>query len=97
MHVRQVKLKLTNSQKIQLNKMFFIAYKIYVICVKKAQKDLRLLNRNKKYKYLIHLYGIYKNQINELEEIKNKLNSKKKIDKEQIKILNIKLNESKIN
>lgn len=95
MHVKQVKLKLTSSQRVQLNKMFFIAYKIYVICVKKAQKELRLLNRNKKYKYLIHLYGIYKNEINKLEKIKNKLNSKKKTNKKEIKNLNIKIKESK--
>jgi hypothetical protein len=95
MHVRQIKLKLTSSQRQQLNKMFFIAYKIYVICVKKAQKELRLLNRNKKYKYLIHLYGIYKQEINKLENDKNKLNSKKKTDKEQIKLINNKIKESK--
>lgn len=93
MHTRQVKLKLTSSQRQQLNKMFFIAYKIYVICVKKAQKELRLLNRNKRYKYLIYLYGIYKNEINKLEEAKNKLNCKK--DKEQIKLINLKIKNSK--
>ena len=41
------------------------------------------------------MYGIYKQELNKLEEIKTKLNSKKKINKEQIKILNIKLNQSK--
>lgn len=48
MYVEKVKLKLTKQQYYQLNKTFFIAYKIYVICVKYAQKQLRLLYRNKR-------------------------------------------------
>ena len=86
MHVRQVKLKVTKQQRYNLNKMFYIAYKIYVICVKKAQKELRLLKRNQRYKYLIHLYVIIKQEISKLEEDKSKLTSKKKSDKEQIKL-----------
>ena len=95
MHVRQVKLKVTKQQRYKLNKMFYIAYKIYVICVKKAQKELRLLKRNQRYKYLMHLYGIIKQEINKLEEDKSKLTSKKKSDKEQIKIIETQLKENK--
>ena len=95
MHTKRIKLVLNKEQKNQLNRMFFIAYKIYVVGTKHAQKQLRLFRKNKSYKYLIYLYGIYKNELNELEEAKNKLNSKKKIDKEQIKLINSKINESK--
>ena len=72
MYVEKVKLKLTKQQYYQLNKTFFIAYKIYVICTKYAQKQLRLLYKNKRYKYLIYLYGKYK-QINEVYPYTNEL------------------------
>ena len=48
MYVEKVKLKLNKQQYYQLNKTFFIAYKIYVICTKYAQKQLRLLYKNKR-------------------------------------------------
>ena len=41
MYVEKVKLKLTKQQYYQLNKTFFIAYKVYVICTKYAQKQLK--------------------------------------------------------
>ena len=75
MYTRQVKLKITKRQKQKLNRMFYIAYKTYIVCVKEAQKELRRLNKNKRYKYLLHLYGIYK---------KNKIEFPYKEELEQI-------------
>ena len=60
MHTLRLKLKANVRQKNKLNKSFHIAYKIYVRLVKYVQKQLRLLSRNKRYKYLKHSYGIYK-------------------------------------
>ena len=73
MHVLRLKLKANKYQKYLLGRMFYIAYKIYVLTVKYAQKQLRLLKRNNEYKKLIYQYKIYKNK-----EEKTKFNQIKK-------------------
>ena len=64
MHVLRLKLNPNQKQIYFLNKSFFIAYKMYVTLVKYAQKQLRLLSKNKRYTYLKHMYGVYKNELN---------------------------------
>ncbi len=54
MHVLRLKLKTNKYQKYLLGRMFYIAYKIYVLTVKYAQKQLRLLKRSNEYKKLIY-------------------------------------------
>ena len=73
MHILRLKLKTNKYQKYLLGRMFYIAYKIYVLTVKYAQKQLRLLKRNNEYKKLIYQYKIYKNK-----EEKTKFNQIKK-------------------
>ena len=68
MHTLMLKLKTSKYQKIYLNRMFYIAYKIYVITAKYASKQLRLLKRDKKYKFLLKEYGNLKSKTLSKEE-----------------------------
>ncbi len=68
MHTLMLKLKTSKYQKIYLNRMFFITYKIYVITVKYASKQLRLLKRNKEYKKLLKEYKYFKSKTLSKEE-----------------------------
>ena len=81
MHTLKLKLKPTKYQKYLLNHMFYIAYKMYVLTTKYAQKQLRLLKKNNEYKELIYKYKIYKSKtkLTKLERtkfsrVKNELN-----------------------
>ena len=66
MYVLRLKLNPNYMQRQFLNKSFHIAYKMYVITVKYVQKQLRLLSNNKRFSYLKHMYGVYKNENNKL-------------------------------
>ena len=72
MHVLRLKLKTNKYQKYLLGRMFYIAYKIYVLTIKYAQKQLRLLKRDNEYKKLIYQYKIYKNKSKITKEEKEK-------------------------
>ena len=72
MHVLRLKLKTNKYQKYLLGRMFNIAYKIYVLTIKYAQKQLRLLKRDNEYKKLIYQYKIYKNKSKITKEEKEK-------------------------
>ena len=72
MHVLRLKLKTNKYQKYLLGRMFYIAYKIYVLTIKYAQKQLRLLKRDSEYKKLIYQYKIYKNKSKITKEGKEK-------------------------
>ena len=76
MHTLKLKLNPNQKQIYFLNKVFHIAYKMYVMTVKYVQKQLRLLSKNKRYTYLKHMYGIYKNENNKpkLKEVSNEMN-----------------------
>ncbi len=74
MHTLTLKLKCSSSQKKFIAKTFHISYLIYVLTVKEIQKRLRLLSRNKRYKYLKHLYGLNINDKKKLKIIKDELN-----------------------
>ena len=86
MHSQKIKLVLTKEQRKRINQIFFVAYKVYVVCVKHVQKQLRRLNRNQRYKYLLHLYSKYKEE-DKTFPYKDELNSiieSYKIDKNNI-------------
>ena len=74
MHTLRVKLYVNKFNKAFLDKVFFIAYKMYIQTTKYAQKQLRLLSKNKRYKYLKHLYALNINDKNKLKEITKELN-----------------------
>ena len=61
MHTLMLKLKTSKYQKMYLNRMFYITYKMYVLTTKYARKRLRLLKNNKRYKLLLKEYGVLKN------------------------------------
>ena len=75
MHTLQLKLKVNNKQKKFLNKTFYFAYLIYIQTVKYARKKLKLLFKNKKYKYLKHLYGLNINDKKKKALIASELNT----------------------
>lgn len=94
MHTLRLKLRPTKYQKYVLNYIFSLYFRIYVLIVKYAQKQIRLLNRDKEYKRLKHLYKILKEQENVLNREKSKLSDKDckiKNKKKQISIINKKL------
>ena len=68
MHTLMLKLKISKYQKMHLNRMFYIAYKMYVLTTKYASKQLRLLKRDKKYKLLLKEYGNLKSKTLSKEE-----------------------------
>ena len=78
MHTLRLKLKLTKYQYDLLNYIFFIAHKIYVKCVKYAQKQIRKFEKDKKYKHNKYLYIKYKNKLSEYEKLLKDLD---KVDK----------------
>ena len=74
MHTLRVKLYVNKFNRAFLNKVFFVAYKLYVQATKYAQKQLRLLSKNKRYKYLKHLYILNIDDKDKLKEINKELN-----------------------
>ena len=76
MHTLKLKLKLTKYQYDLLNYIFFIAHKIYVKCVKYAQKQIRKFEDDKKYKHNKYLYIKYKNKLSEYEKLLKDLDKK---------------------
>ena len=78
MHTLKLKLKLTKYQYDLLNYIFFIAHKIYVRCVKYAQKQIRKFESDKQYKHNKYLYIKYKNKLSEYEKLLKDLD---KVDK----------------
>ncbi len=80
MHTLKLKLKLTKYQYDLLNYIFFIAHKIYVRCVKYAQKQIRKFESDKQYKHNKYLYIKYKTKLSEYEKSLKDLD-KKSIDK----------------
>ena len=105
MHTLRLKLKLTRYQYNLLNHIFFIAYKIYVKCVKYTQKQIRKFESDKNYKHNKYLYIKYKNKLSEYEKLLKDLDketnkkAKSKLKKYynlNIKDLNKKLKELQI-
>ena len=74
MHTLRVKLYVNKFNRDFLNNVFFVAYKLYVQATKYAQKQLRLLSKNKRYKYLKHLYILNIDDKDKLKEINKELN-----------------------
>ena len=68
MHTLMLKLKTSKYQKMYLNRMFYITYKIYVITAKYASKQLRLLRKDKRYKLLLKEYSNLKSKTLSKEE-----------------------------
>ena len=74
MYVIRKKIYVTKEQRHEFNEMFFIAYKVYIVCVKYAKKQYKLLKSNKRYSYPLHLYKKYKTENKEFpykEELNN--------------------------
>ena len=89
MHTLRLKLLTTKYQKYLLNRMFYIAYKIYVLTVKYAQKQLRLFKRDNEYKKLIYQYKIYKTKSKLSKDERSKFSQIKKDLKELTKSYNL--------
>ncbi len=68
MHTLMLKLKTSKYQKMYLSRIFYIAYKIYVITTKYASKQLRLLKKDKRYKLLLKEYSNLKSKTLSKEE-----------------------------
>ena len=85
MHTLRLKLKLTKYQYNLLNYIFFIAHKIYIKCVKYAQKQIRKFEKDKKYKHNKYLYIKYKNKLSKYEKLLKDLDKANKKTKRKLK------------
>ena len=85
MHTLKLKLKLTKYQYQYLNKVFFLAYKIYVRCIKYVQKQIRKFESDKQYKHNKYLYIKYKTKLSEYEKLLKDLDKVDKKTKSKLK------------